>query len=212
MCIRDSLRTDVSRRTAAAQIQVDDLTRQLKTDDETVVNLKSKLDSCQSAVTRFGTEIADLRSRRGEVDSAIKSASKDMDAKKKAINALTSARTRTAQNRRELDEKLQDVLRKVAEARDSRNESEKDLRAREMVSQLKRLFPGVRGQLWTLVKPKQKKYTTAVSTVLGRHHNAVVVGTEKTAKDCIDYLKAQRAGQATFIPLDTIAHLSLIHI
>lgn len=63
----------------------------------------------------------------------------------------------------------------------------------------------------------------AVSVVLGRNIDAVVVDTEKTAIDCIEvrgsgqllfvltglktslqYLRNQRAGQATFIPLDTI--------
>lgn len=41
-------------------------------------------------------------------------------------------------------------------------------------------------------------------TVLGRHIDAVVVESEKVAIDCIEYMKSQRAGQATFIPLDTI--------
>ena len=69
---------------------------------------------------------------------------------------------------------------------------------------MKRLFPGVRGRVHELCKPKQKKYETAISTVLGRHFDALVVDTEKTAKDCIQYLRDQRAGQATFIPLDSI--------
>lgn len=55
-----------------------------------------------------------------------------------------------------------------------------------------------------LCKPTQRKYETAVSVVLGRNIDAIVVDHEKTGIDCIDYLRSQRAGQATFIPLDTI--------
>jgi structural maintenance of chromosome 1 len=55
-----------------------------------------------------------------------------------------------------------------------------------------------------LCEPTADKYRTAVITVLGRHIDAVVVETEKIAIDCIEYMKSQRAGQATFIPLDTI--------
>lgn len=43
-----------------------------------------------------------------------------------------------------------------------------------------------------------------MSVVLGRNIDAIVVDEEKTAIDCIEYMRNQRAGQATFIPLDTI--------
>jgi len=55
-----------------------------------------------------------------------------------------------------------------------------------------------------LFKPIQRKYETAVAVVLGRNIDAIVVDEEKTAIDCIEYMRNQRAGQATFIPLDTI--------
>lgn len=55
-----------------------------------------------------------------------------------------------------------------------------------------------------LCKPIQRKYETAVSVVLGRNISSIVVDEEKTAIDCIEYMRTQRAGQATFIPLDTI--------
>lgn len=200
------LRSDVNRQTAADQIKVDNLARQVKTDEETVSSLKSKLDSTENHISKLETDLADLRSRRDEVSSAIKYITRDIDSKKKDFNALTSERLRAAQQHTELEEKLSDVLHKLNDASVSQRESEKEVRAREAIAAMKRIFPGVRGQLWTLCKPKQKKYNIAVSTVLGRHHDAVVVDTEKTAKDCIQYLRDQRTGQATFIPLDTIMH------
>lgn len=41
--------------------------------------------------------------------------------------------------------------------------------------------------------------------VLGRNTDSIVVDEEKTAIECIEYLRTQRAGSATFIPLDTIS-------
>lgn len=55
-----------------------------------------------------------------------------------------------------------------------------------------------------LCKPTARKYDTAVMTILGRHTEAVIVEQEKVAIDCIEYMRTQRAGSATFIPLDTI--------
>jgi structural maintenance of chromosome 1 len=66
------------------------------------------------------------------------------------------------------------------------------------------ILPGVRGRIVDLCKPIQRKYETAVSVVLGRNISSIVVDEEKTAIDCIEYMRTQRAGQATFIPLDTI--------
>ncbi|GAB7354420.1 hypothetical protein MBLNU459_g4911t1 [Dothideomycetes sp. NU459] len=200
------LRGDVNRRTAADQIRVDNVTRQVKTDEETVNNLKSKVDTTESQISRLEANISELRSRREEVDANMSSLNNEIDGKKKDFNTMTSERLRAAQNHTELEEKLNEVLHKLNDASVSQRESEKEARARETVAAMKRIYPGVRGQLWSLCKPKQKKYNVAVSTVLGRHHDSIVVDTEKTAKDCIQYLRDQRAGQATFIPLDTIMH------
>lgn len=45
---------------------------------------------------------------------------------------------------------------------------------------------GVRGRVVDLCKPSQRKYEAAVSVVLGRNIDAVVVDEEKTAIDCIE--------------------------
>lgn len=198
------LRSELTKRTAATQIRVDNLTRQLKTDEETVNSLRSKVESTQAQAQKLEGELQQLRERRDSTKTHIKQTQKEVDTKKKEFNNLTSERLRAAQKQTELEEKLQDVLNKLLEADDGRRESERELRAKETVTAMKRIFPGVRGRVHELCKPKQKKFETAVSTVLGRHFDAIVVDTEKTAKDCIQYLRDQRAGQGTFIPLDTI--------
>ena len=99
---------------------------------------------------------------------------------------------------------MQEVLTKLVEAEDGRKQNEKEVRLRATVADIKRMFPGVRGRVSELCKPVEKRYATAVSTILGRNFDAVIVENEKTAIDCIQYLREQRRGQATFIPLDTI--------
>lgn len=47
-------------------------------------------------------------------------------------------------------------------------------------------YQGVRGRVVDLCKPTQRKYETAVSVILGRNIDAVVVDQEKTAIECID--------------------------
>ncbi|KAL8742548.1 MAG: hypothetical protein Q9190_004985 [Brigantiaea leucoxantha] len=198
------LREDVSKRSSADQIKLDNLTRQMRADEETVNSFKSKVDSADWQAQRLETELGEIHERKAAVNAQIKDITKDINAKKKAHNEQTSERLRLAQIRTEKDEQLQEVLIKLLEAEDGRKQSEKSVRLRSTVSDMKRMFPGVKGRVSELCKPIEKRYGVAVSTVLGRNFDAVIVENERTAIDCIQYLKDQRRGQATFIPLDTI--------
>lgn len=113
-------------------------------------------------------------------------------------------RTDSSIKETELNEKLQDVYGKLLAAGADKRQSEREAKLQEALSGLKRVFPGVRGRLVDLCQPTSKKYEKAVTTVLGRNLDAIVVDHEKVAIECIDFLRNQRAGQATFIPLDTI--------
>ncbi|KAL8783036.1 MAG: hypothetical protein Q9213_004933 [Squamulea squamosa] len=200
----NNLKVEVNKRTAADQAKIDNFSRQQKADEETVNSLKSKVDSLDWQSQKLQTELSDINERKGAVNSQIKEISRDINTKKKAYNEQTSERLRLAQIRTEKDEQLQEVLTKLLEAEDGRKQNEKDIRLRTTVSDMKSHFPGVRGRVSELCKPIEKRYDVAVSTVLGRNFDAVIVDNEKTAIECIEYLRDQRRGQATFIPLDTI--------
>ncbi|SLM34414.1 cohesin complex subunit [Lasallia pustulata] len=200
----NKLKEQVNKRTSTDQIKVNNLTRQQRADEETVNSLQSKVNSVEWQIQKLKGELQDISERKDKVHGHIKQTSNDIDSKKKEFNTLASERLRLAQLRTELDEKLQEVLTKLLEAEDGKRQNEREQRLKATIADMRRIFPGVRGRISELCKPKQKKYGEAVSTVLGRHFDAVVVDTESTAKQCIQYLRDQRRGQATFIPLDTI--------
>lgn len=200
----NKLKEQVNKRSSADQVELDNLQRQRKTDGETVNSLKSKVETNEWQISSLESDLENTVERKSNIEETIGSTTEDIDRKKKELNSLTSERLRVAQMRTELEEKLQVVIKKLIEADDGKKQSEKQLRTKEMISTLKRIFPGVKGRVSELCKPKQKKYAEAVSTVLGRHFDAIVVDNEKTAKECIQHLRDQRAGQATFIPLETI--------
>ena len=107
----------------------------------------------------------------------------------------------------EADEKLQNIYHQLLQAGVDRHESERETRLKETLASLQGIFPGswcflpfllammltlrlsssgVRGRIVDLCKPIQRKYETAVSVVLGRNIDAIVVDEEKTAIDCIE--------------------------
>ena len=55
-----------------------------------------------------------------------------------------------------------------------------------------------------LCEPVHKRYNVAVTKVLGRNMEAIVVETEKVARECMRYMKEQRCEPETFLPLDYI--------
>jgi structural maintenance of chromosome 1 len=200
----NKLKEQVNTKIAGEQINIDNYSREQKTDAETVNSLSSKVESTKWQISKLESEVASLKERREEMKATAAQITQEIDAKKLEYNTIASDRKRNAQKHEELEGKLKNCLNKLLEADDGRRQSEREIRVKETISALKRIFPGVKGRVAELCKPRMKKYSEAVSTVLGRHFDAVVVDNEKTAKDCIEYLREQRAGQATFLPLETI--------
>lgn len=83
---------------------------------------------------------------------------------------------------------MTNIYQQLLQAGVDKNESEREARLKETLSNLQRIFPGVRGRVVDLCKPSQRKYEAAVSVVLGRNIDAVVVDEEKTAIDCIEVI------------------------
>lgn len=53
-----------------------------------------------------------------------------------------------------------------------------------------------------MCQPTHKRYNVAVTKVLGKYMEAIIVDTEKTARRCIQILKEQMLEVETFLPLD----------
>ncbi|KAI0969874.1 RecF/RecN/SMC [Xylaria arbuscula] len=178
----NSLRAQAMSKSSENQAKLQNLNRQLKTDEVTVNSLKGKVDAYQAAAEKLETELATIQERRDATETA----------------------RRTAQRRDELHEKRVALLKQLENADDGRRRSDKERRTREMIASLKRLFPGVKGQVGDLCKPKQKKFDEAVITALGRDFDSVIVDSEKTGIACVEHLKEKRFPPMTFIPLDNI--------
>lgn len=59
------------------------------------------------------------------------------------------------------------------------------------------------GTVSSLINIKDE-FQTAIDIALGANSNVVVVDTREIAKECVNYLKANNLGRATFYPLDVI--------
>lgn len=200
----NNLRAQAMAKSTTNRSQLENLVRQLKSDEVTVNSLKGKVNTFNAAVEKLEAEVATIQERKDTTQETVKQITSDLEAKKREFNKVQSERIRINNLHTELDEKLQEVLKKLAEADDGRRQNDKETRMKEMVNSLKRIYPGVRGRVGELCKPKQKKFDEAVITALGRDFDSVVVDTEKVAIECVQYLKDQRFPPLTFVPLDNI--------
>jgi structural maintenance of chromosome 1 len=198
------LRAQAMAQSSENKVKLDNLLRQLKSDEVTVNSLKGKVDSYHAAMEKLQAEIDFIKAKMGTTEEVVRDITAELEGKKKQFNKVQSERIRVNNLRTELEEKYQEVLKKLAEADDGRRQNDKEARTKQMVNDLKRLYPGVRGRVGELCKPKQKKYEEAVIVAIGRDFDSVIVDTERAAIDCVQFLKEQRFPPLTFIPLDNI--------
>ena len=71
------------------------------------------------------------------------------------------------------------------------------------VMELKSRVPGIHGVVADIITTK-KEYETAIETALGGSIQNIVTDTETTAKQLIEYLKKNKYGRATFLPLTSV--------
>ena len=71
------------------------------------------------------------------------------------------------------------------------------------VMEQKKNVPGIEGVVADLIKVDQR-YETAIETALGGSIQNIVTENEDTAKRLIEYLKKNRFGRATFLPLTSV--------
>lgn len=97
-----------------------------------------------------------------------------------------------SQQTTELNEKLHECYRKLREAEAENRETQREIKLKEVIATLQRIFPAgaVKGRVSDLCKPVQRKYDKAISVALGKNIDSIVVDTQQTALDCVNVSSA----------------------
>ncbi|KAI0135297.1 RecF/RecN/SMC [Daldinia grandis] len=181
---------------------MDDSSAKIQDHQENLKEFRRNVESFERKLEAARKEQADAAKEVHRVERQIKRQEKEIEEKENSLVPIeekvqqTSSQAETIRNRIE--------VRKLLEADDGRRQNDKEARIKEMVTSLKRIYPGVKGRVGELCKPKQKKFDEAVITALGRDFDSIIVDSEKTGVECVQYLKDQRFPPMTFIPLDNI--------
>ena len=78
------------------------------------------------------------------------------------------------------------------------------------IMEVKNRYPGIHGAVADIIQT-EKKYEVAIETALGGTIQNIITDTEQTAKELVQYLKQNKYGRATFLPLDGVSGAAAFH-
>lgn len=180
------------------------ITRQIESARGAAAESKRQLQETQTQKNNLLRVQKELQVRRDKIANSIK---KTEDDRKAAQNELREAneQNETANLRRGMiDIELDKINATLRDVRDNRRKTRDEERLQDAIKALKLHFKGVYGRLVDLCRPTQRRYNLAVTVAAGKDMDALVVDTRATGIECIKYLRENRIGTATFLPLDRV--------
>ena len=172
----DIRRAEISKRTLHLKTEEESLAAERKKAESTYKSVSSSIESMNAECVRLDEEVQKLQDR-------LKEQNRQMETGQTAYHREAS-RLESLKNLTERYDGYGNSIRRVMEQ--------------------KKQEPGIRGVVADIIQV-QKDYELAVETALGGSIQNIVTDNEQTAKRMIDFLKKNRYGRATFLPLSNIS-------
>lgn len=197
----------------------------------TIIGELNQRATIKSRLGRFDTMMEQVNIRKAELNSRLLRAKSDEAAREEGLKKLEVEFEAVTEALRNMTEQEAAVELELGDMREAL--SKKDARLRETqsayhmeksklealtnlteryegyggsvkkVMEQKEKNPGIVGVVADIVKV-EKKYETAIETALGGNIQNIVTDDEETAKRMIRFLKENRLGRATFLPLTSV--------
>ncbi len=175
--------------------------RQMIIDGQVTSSEAAKTEAMKEQLEELSTKLAQYKVWIARAEEDVKSKKADASEKELRIAKL--------QSKKELDAtKLFKIKTKIGILEDHKNNKTNLFQGTKTIVQNKGTFPGVKGIVADSIDVPEE-YTTAVETILQNALQHIVVDTSKTAVECVNFLKRNRGGRATFIPLSSIQPKSI---
>ena len=166
----------------------------------------------------LGKRLLDRKTQEADLNTVLSDYQKELEEVSLEIIDLKKKEEELTGKEKEWRDKLRENGRKLEEnqtafhKQQSRLESLKNIAERydgygnsiRKVMEQKASNPGLLGVVSDLIQV-EKKYETAIETALGGNIQNIVTEDESTAKKMIDFLKQNRLGRATFLPLTSVS-------
>ena len=215
----------------AVQTRIATLSASIDKNKSDIMELLNNRASTRAKIQKYDTMLEQIQVRREQLDHRRSEAEAEAAAQEKLVNGYLEELEKISGEIRKLDgessqyeEKIQELQKELAQRtekfrigqtafhrEESRLESLKNITERydgygnsiRKVMDHKGMEPGLLGVVADLIKV-DKDHEIAVETALGGSIQNIVTADEETAKRMIQFLKKNRFGRATFLPLTSM--------
>ncbi|MGN0473003.1 MAG: chromosome segregation protein SMC [Lachnospiraceae bacterium] len=229
----EKIRDEAKDKLVETQSRIEDLNMRIEVCKNQIIDTLNERATIKARLGRFDTMIEQINIRKAELNSRLLKTKSNEEEQNAAIAKLEENFERITE---EIGTMNRDQKQKEERSRAIHDEIEsKDKEVRELqvkyhqekskleaitnmteryegygnsirkVMEVKDRNKGIVGVVADIIKVDMK-YETAIETALGGNIQNIVTDDEETAKEMIRYLKENRFGRATFLPLTSIEH------
>ena len=225
------LKEEAASMLARLQQKIESINNEIEVGKNTIINALNERASIKAKAGRLDTMLEQANIRKAELTSKIFTVKSQEQKQEEVIRNLEQEFENINLRIGELNDaqsKKEEELEEVKEAltvldqklRDTQVLYHKEKSQLEALSNLTERYEGYGGSVKRVMEQKDrekgiigvvadiikvdKKYETAIETALGGNIQNIVTEDEETAKKMIQFLKKQKGGRATFLPLTSI--------
>ena len=225
-------RDEARERLLEIQNRIEELNHLIEDGKNAIIEELNRRATVKSRAGRFDTMMEQANIRRAELNSRLLRAKSDEQEREENIRklealfeAVTEELKQLSVQEKETDRKLlairEELVQKDALLRDTQNRYHQEQSRRDALVNMTERYEGYGGSIKKVMEQKErekgiigvvadiiktdKKYETAIETALGGSIQNIVTDNEETAKKMIQYLKVNKLGRATFLPLTSLS-------
>ena len=216
--------------------RIESIRQQIEDKNGDVIEILNRMGGLKAKLQRYDTMLEQIQIRKSELNQRLLTMESEAASRGNKLEAYLKEEKELDLERQNLDSTLgscqsrgQEIQKVIDRCHQLLNEKEQDyhrLSSRfqtlqgiteryegygnsiRRIMEQKSRYPGIIGVVADIIKV-DKVYETAIETALGGSIQNVVTKDEKTAKQMIEYLKTNRFGRATFLPMTSIVPKSL---
>lgn len=220
-------------RAALEQVQnrIQELNDRIENGKNTIIGELNQRATIKSKIGRYDTMLEQIAIRKAELNSRLLRVKSDEAAREDSIRqlegqfaevtqALATMNGQTEGLEKELVGLREELAGKDAALREAQEQYHQEKSRLDALSNLTERYEGYGGSVKRVMEQKEnekgiigvvadiikveKRYETAIETALGGNIQNIVTDDEETAKRMIGFLKKNKMGRATFLPLTSI--------
>lgn len=162
-----------------------------------IIQKKSEENLADNSINEFSDQLVKADNKINNLTEQINDVNQGIITNKDKISELTSIIDKEQTQYHREKSKLESLIA-ITERYDGYGNSIRK------IMELKETNSGILGVIADIIKV-EKKYETAIETALGGTIQNIVTDNEKTAKELIAYLKENKLGRATFLPITSVS-------